>query len=181
MKRKNTQRKRQAKASSSSLRPTPARASVAPARRSVAPAAAQTSVAIDDDLCPELDALLPRESQYDSGEIAIEPRARLFGQVDLHTESNFFSGYSGDLSDGGVFVVTYAQLKLGQPVDVELSLPGGLFIAASGRVAFLRAPTQHNAELAPGAGIVFDDIDAQARHAAEMFMSHREPTFVDPS
>src|SRR4051794_7079407 len=136
-------------------------------------------VASDDHLAAQLDALLPREA-LDSGEIDIGPLAHVFSQVDMHTESNFFSGYSGGLSDGGVFVVTYAPLKLGQSVEVELSLPGGLFISATGRVAFLRAPSQHNAELAPGAGIVFEDIATPARRAAESFMLRREPTFVDP-
>ena len=124
---------------------------------------------------------LPREPRLDSGEIAIAPRQRLFSQVDLHTESNFYSGYSGDLSDGGVFVVTYAPLKLGQSVEVELSLPGGLFISGTGRVAFLRSPAGHNADLSPGAGIVFEELDTAARRAAESFMCHREPTFVDPN
>jgi uncharacterized protein (TIGR02266 family) len=107
----------------------------------------------------------------------------LFTQVDLHTDSNFFSGFSGDLSDGGLFVATYASLSLGQAVDVELSLPGGLFFSASGRVAWLREPVyqclEGQLELSPGAGIVFDDLDAEARTAAEWFMRQREPTFVD--
>ncbi len=161
-----------------------ARSSVVPkARTSVAPAAIldedlETSAALEQG-APERGAAPPR-ALHDSGEIRIEPRARLFSQIDLHTESNFFSGYSGDLSDGGVIVVTYAPLKPGQCVDVELSLPGGRFISASGRVAFLRAPTQHGAELSPGAGIVFDDLDAPSRLAVEAFMLRREPTFVDP-
>ncbi|MFT3923825.1 MAG: PilZ domain-containing protein [Myxococcales bacterium] len=182
MKRKQSQRKRQTKSANSRSSDSGKRSSVAPGvnhatlRSSSIPAASAAAVAYE----AELDAALPREAHLDSGEIEIEPRQRLFGQVDFHTESNFYSGYSGDLSDGGVFVVTYAQLKLGQSVDVELSLPGGLFIAATGRVAFLRSPVGHHGELSPGAGIEFDEIDASSRRAAESFMSRREPTFVDP-
>jgi uncharacterized protein (TIGR02266 family) len=121
-------------------------------------------------------------AKLDSGEHQIpdSPRTSLFAHVDLHTESNFFSGFSGDLSDGGLFVATYEPLSLGQAVLVELSLPGGHFISASGRVAWLRDPLHRNAELAPGAGIVFDACDDVARLAIERFMTRREPTFVDP-
>lgn len=104
---------------------------------------------------------------------------RVVAQVDLHTDSNFFSGFSGDLSDGGLFVSTYLQLAPGQPVEVELSLPGGQYFSAQGRVAWLREPAAIAVDLAPGAGIVFDELDPQARKLAETFMLFREPTFVD--
>jgi uncharacterized protein (TIGR02266 family) len=107
-------------------------------------------------------------------------RTQLFTQVDLHTESNFYSGFSGDLSDGGVFVATYEPLSLGQPVQVELSLPGGHFVKAKGRVAWLRQPPRGNRELAPGAGIAFEELDDVVQGAAAQFMAFREPTFVDP-
>ena len=118
----------------------------------------------------------------ESGEhdTAVPPRTHLFTQVDLHTESNFFSGFSGDLSDGGVFVATYEPLSLGQHVQVELSLPGGHFVSAKGRVAWLREPPRGNRDLAPGAGIVFEELDEAVQGAASQFMAFREPTFVDP-
>ncbi len=114
-------------------------------------------------------------------EVACEPmsRAQLFAQLDLHTESNFFSGFSGDLSDGGLFVTTYQALEPGQPVEVELSLPGGHVISAHGHVAWLRSPPATVDDVSPGAGIVFDDLDPQARKLAESFMLFREPNFVD--
>lgn len=106
-------------------------------------------------------------------------RARLVAQLDLHTESNFFSGFSGDLSDGGLFVSTYQPLSPGQAVEVELSLPGGHTFSAQGHVAWLRSPCVLNDDISPGAGIVFDELDPQARKLAESFMLYREPTFVD--
>jgi uncharacterized protein (TIGR02266 family) len=121
-------------------------------------------------------------NRLDSGEHSIPPapRTRLFAHIDLHTESNFFSGFSGDLSDGGVFVATYEPLTLGQPVHVELSLPGGKFASADGRVAFLRAPSLSDLDLAPGAGVVFESLDDDVLRAANQFMARREPLFVDP-
>lgn len=109
---------------------------------------------------------------------ANKTRARLSAQLDLHTETNFFSGFSGGLSDGGLFVTTYQALEPGQPVEVNLSLPGGQMFSAYGRVAWLRSPAIA-VDIAPGAGIVFDDLDPQARKLAESFMLFREPTFVD--
>jgi uncharacterized protein (TIGR02266 family) len=125
--------------------------------------------------------LEPR-NRLDSGEHSIPPtpRTRLFAHIDLHTESNFFSGFSGDLSDGGVFVATYEPLTLGQPVHVELSLPGGKFASADGRVAFLRAPSLSDLDLTPGAGVVFETLDDDVLRAANQFMARREPLFVDP-
>jgi uncharacterized protein (TIGR02266 family) len=119
--------------------------------------------------------------ELESGELQIveAPRTRLFTQLDLHTQSNFYSGFSGGLADGGLFVATYEPLTLGQPVHVELSLPGGQFLAADGRVAWLRDPL-HGADLAPGAGIVFEQLDEGTLKAVTRFMAQREPTFVDP-
>src|SRR5437868_887076 len=54
------------------------------------------------------------------------PRARVSVAVDIHlsSESHFFCGLSGDISEGGVFVTTYLALPIDGSVDLEFSLPG---------------------------------------------------------
>jgi Tfp pilus assembly protein PilZ len=114
-----------------------------------------------------------------SGEhpIDLTPRTRLFAQVDLHTQSNFFSGFSGTLIDGGLFVATYEPLELGQPVHVEFSLPGGALLACDGYVSWLCDPLHLDHDLAPGAGVVFEHVDPSLQNAVARFMQRREPLF----
>jgi uncharacterized protein (TIGR02266 family) len=110
--------------------------------------------------------------------LRLAPR-RLFAQLDLHTESNFFAGFSGDLTDGGLFIATYERLRIGEAVHVELSMPGGQFVWVEGRVAWLREPKGHQVELVPGAGIVFERTCEDFSRAAAHFMRRRDPNFVD--
>lgn len=104
----------------------------------------------------------------------------LFAQLDAHTESNFFCGYSGDLRDGGLFIVTYEPLEVGQAVEVDLSLPSGHFVSVAGRVAWHRVPSHGQHDLSPGVGIVLHDLDDRAQALIGAFMRLREPSFVDP-
>jgi uncharacterized protein (TIGR02266 family) len=114
-----------------------------------------------------------------SGEHPIDPtpRAHLFAQVDVHTQSNFFTGFSGTLLDGGLFVATYEPLELGQAVHVEFSLPGGQLVACDGRVSWLCDPLHLDNDLAPGAGVVFERMDPALEKLIIRFMQRREPMF----
>ncbi|HEX2678812.1 MAG TPA: hypothetical protein VHM19_19300, partial [Polyangiales bacterium] len=85
---------------------------------------------------------VPRVSHEPHAEIPMPPgpREKLEANVGATTESNFYVGFSGDISDGGVFVATYVTLALGAAVDVLVTLPGGFESSIPGTVRFVRDP-----------------------------------------
>jgi uncharacterized protein (TIGR02266 family) len=104
-------------------------------------------------------------------------REKLEANVGATTESNFFVGFSGDISDGGVFVATYLSLPVGQKVEVLVTLPGGFEKTIPGTVRFVRDPMDMESE--PGIGVRFDRLDQEARELILRFIRKRPPLFYD--
>jgi uncharacterized protein (TIGR02266 family) len=105
------------------------------------------------------------------------PRQKLEANVGATTESNFFVGFSGDISEGGVFVATYATLDVGDHVQVLVTLPGGFEKTIPGTVRFVRDPMDMESE--PGIGVRFDRLDDAARELILRFIRKRPPLFYD--
>lgn len=124
-------------------------------------------------------SLRPQAQQSDLPVRASEPGAReqLEANVGATTESNFFVGFSGDISEGGVFVATYLTLELGAKVDVLVTLPGGYAQNIPGSVRFVRDPMDMDSE--PGIGVSFDSLGSEARELILRFVRKRPPLFFD--
>jgi len=104
-------------------------------------------------------------------------REQLEANVGATTESNFFVGFSGEISEGGVFVATYLTLPLEAKVDVLVTLPGGYESRIPGTVRFVRDPMDMDSE--PGIGVAFDRLGAEARELILRFIRKRPPLFFD--
>jgi len=96
--------------------------------------------------------------------------------IDLHTESQFFNGFSKDLSDGGVFVATYAPAEVGTELALEFQLPAGRAVRTSGRVVWIR---DASGDAAPGMGVAFQGLASDDRDAILEFTRERAPLFYD--
>jgi len=97
-------------------------------------------------------------------------------EVTLTSDSQFFAGLSGDISEGGLFVQTYAQYEIGRRIFVGFSLPTG-DVKASGVVRWIR-PAANDAP--PGVGIAFDPLLDSERVAIDQFCKMRPPLYHDP-
>lgn len=95
------------------------------------------------------------------------------------TESNFFVGFSGEISQGGVFVSTYNILPKGSPARVLITLPGNLATEVDGHVRFVRDPMDMSMESEPGMGIAFDGLEKDSRELILRFIRKRAPMFYD--
>jgi uncharacterized protein (TIGR02266 family) len=105
------------------------------------------------------------------------PRASLVVELHLASDSHFFSGLSGDISEGGVFVSTYRDLATGTPVDLEFSLPGSdRVVHAKGEVRWHRSASP---EVPPGVGIAFDELGDEDRALIHRFCTMRPPLYYD--
>ncbi len=105
------------------------------------------------------------------------PRVSLTAEVDLSSETNFFSGFSTDIASGGLFIATLATLPIGTTVHVKFTLPSGTEINTGGEVRWIRVFDERAPAVLPGVGIQFIDLPADAQASIEAFISQRDPMF----
>ena len=131
----------------------------------------------------EVEVAVP--SQRDVEEVlaacAEEQRAsqRVAVAVDIHlsSDSQFFSGLSGDISEGGLFLSTYRTLPIGIAVDLEFSLPGtDSPLHARGEVRWLR---EHAPDQPRGVGIAFEELADDDRERIHRFCTVRPPLYYE--
>ncbi|MCZ7681583.1 MAG: TIGR02266 family protein [Sandaracinaceae bacterium] len=109
------------------------------------------------------------------------PRVELTTELTLYSESNFYAGFTEDISEGGVFVATYAKLPVGAAVSLHLSLPGDFEIRATGTVRWLReSGADEDGTEPPGMGIELEWISDEDRELIREFVRNRSPLFFDP-
>jgi len=108
------------------------------------------------------------------------PRMVLQSEVGFETESNFYTGFIEDISEGGIFVATWELLPRGSEVDVELELPTGHIVRGRAIVRWLRDLRDEQADSPPGMGMQFCDLLVEDRNAINTFIATRSPLFFDP-
>ena len=106
-------------------------------------------------------------------------REALEANLGATTESNFYVGFSGEISQGGVFVSTYNILPKGTPVRCLITLPGNLSTEVEGRVRFVRDPMDMASDSEPGMGVGFEGLAKESRELILRFIRKRPPMFYD--
>lgn len=102
-------------------------------------------------------------------------------EVSMTSENNFFSGFTSDMSEGGVFVATYEVLPVGTRVRFDFKLGKGS-LSCEGEVRWVREPSPYLEGVSPGMGLRFVDLPAPVEHAINDFIAeHREAIFFDDS
>lgn len=106
-------------------------------------------------------------------------RATLAVEVTAISESNFYTGISGDIEEGGLFVATDQNHQPGTLIDLTLTLPGHSPLRLAGEVRWIREYSEFTADMAPGLGVGFFNLATEARRAITDFMSTRQPLFYE--
>jgi uncharacterized protein (TIGR02266 family) len=98
-----------------------------------------------------------------------------------HSPTNFYKGLSGNdiIDHGGLFVSTYMVPKIGTPVRLKVSLPGGYEFEANAVVSWSREPSEGGNDAPPGFGARFTQITPEARQLVYRYVRNREPLFHD--
>jgi uncharacterized protein (TIGR02266 family) len=104
-------------------------------------------------------------------------RVSMQTEVDLCSDSNFYSGYSTDLSDGGLFVATYNVVDIDTEIQVAFTLPTGQRIVSQGVTRWVREYNEATPQISPGVGVEFVGMPAETKEAIGAFTSTREPMF----
>jgi uncharacterized protein (TIGR02266 family) len=117
----------------------------------------------------------PIHPTEDADERRASPRIRLETDVSLVSDSTFFTGLSGNISEGGIFVATYRALPLGTSIELEFELPEGV-VRAVGCVCWIR---DAGPDSPPGMGIEFVSISNVDQEKIAHFCEVRPPLYYD--
>lgn len=124
---------------------------------------------------------LPRRS-HDAAPAGSErrtaERAELRADVSLYSETNFWSGFTEDLSEGGLFVATYELLPIGTRMELVFELPSGAEVRTSAEVRWHRAARQ-GSDTMPGMGFSFLNLSQSDLATIRAFVKHRDPLLWD--
>ncbi len=96
-------------------------------------------------------------------------------EVTLASESQFFAGLSGDVSEGGIFVQTYRPLAVGDRVALVVALPAG-DVEILGVVQWVR---DADVNMSPGFGAAFERLSPGSLMRIEEFCRRRPPLYHD--
>lgn len=117
----------------------------------------------------------------DAATFLVEHRAKervaIAVEVDLASDSHFFAGLTGDISEGGLMISTYRSLGVGSNVEIELFLPDGHGpLHARGDVRWVRehSPTQPRA-----VGVAFAAMSAHDAGRIREFCRRRPALYYD--
>lgn len=107
-------------------------------------------------------------------------RVYLETHVGFESENNFYTGFTEDISEGGLFLATHNLLPMGTEIDLSFQLPDESIVNILGRVRWVREPRSwEDQETQPGMGIQFEDVTPETRDAIQMFVEMRAPLFYD--
>ena len=100
--------------------------------------------------------------------------------VDLHSQHNFYSARTENISCGGLFIATAVPSKVGELLTVEFTIPGlGMPVEARCEVRWSRRYDPLRPDVPAGMGLKFVDLSSAALDAIEAFIRHRKPLVVD--
>lgn len=91
----------------------------------------------------------------------------------------FYTGFTEDLSTGGLFLETHQIYPIGSEMNINLSI-SGKEIALKAIVRWIKSPDTFNCDdIHPGMGLQFVDLSQENKSIIEAFIKKREPMFVD--
>lgn len=105
-----------------------------------------------------------------------DERIELDCDVGLEGDNTFFTGRTGDLSRGGLFVATDEPLAVGTELLLSFVLPDRHRVRADAIVAWVRAPRYRPDELPAGMGVRFLRLAPRDERAIAHFLTLR-PAF----
>ena len=93
-------------------------------------------------------------------------------QVEFRTASSFLVAYSVNLSRGGLFLETEAEVPVGSPVSLGLAVPGLGTVQLTGAVAWRRG--RESADGPPGIGVEFVELTPDLGGLIDRLVSNYE-------
>ena len=108
-------------------------------------------------------------------------RVELRVEIGIDDHSNFYVGFSENVSAGGLFIATYRLLPIETEVALTVVLPNELPIFAQGVVRWLREPADRaHSEFPPGMGVEFSGLGGAEQARIQAYVEARAPLIYKP-
>jgi uncharacterized protein (TIGR02266 family) len=98
--------------------------------------------------------------------------------VTLSSDSQLYTGFSENLSEGGVFVATHVLRKVGERLDLIVVLPNSEPVRTIGEVRWVREVSDR-IDAPPGMGLRFVSLGFEDASAIRAFLTKRAPLFFE--
>jgi uncharacterized protein (TIGR02266 family) len=118
--------------------------------------------------------------QTSPAERRVTPRARLETEIGFCSDTNFYLGFTEDISEGGLFVATHMLRPVGEELELSFTLPNDHEVTVVGVVRWTRDPHDYTEDARPGMGVQFLNIAPSDLAMIRRFVELREPMFFDP-
>ena len=127
-------------------------------------------------------AARPAKAQGNTTQLEPHPqgarsRPRMVAAIDQRSDSNFFTGFTTNIHEGGIFVATVQSVPRGTTVDLDVLLPGTRSMTVTGVVRWTREVNDKTPELMPGLGVKFSYLPPEVSSVISDFVATREPLF----
>ncbi len=109
------------------------------------------------------------EAPVDPSERRVSSRRGFEVKVDFFSDNTFFTGFTENISEGGLFIATEAPFEIGDELDVTLSLMGKEATAYKVVVRWIRPPGAIGG-LPAGMGVQFKSIPEDERAKLQQFI-----------
>jgi uncharacterized protein (TIGR02266 family) len=107
-------------------------------------------------------------------------RFQIVIEIGIHTKSNFFTGLTNDISEGGLFVQTYDIQPIGTELEVQILLPGMEEPAKiATMVTWIREPLDMGEDDQAGMGLKLVNPHPILKRAIKKYVRRHEPLFYD--
>jgi uncharacterized protein (TIGR02266 family) len=123
-------------------------------------------------------------SRAPANENAGNPTPRKSERVELRVEigiddhTNFYVGFSENLSAGGLFVATYTLMPIGTPIALTFVLPNELPMFVQAQVRWQRTPKDvSGSDVPPGMGLEFQALGAAETSRIQAYIEGRVPLY----
>ena len=117
------------------------------------------------------------QAERSAAERRVHQRVCLEAEVTGFSETNFFTGFTEDISEGGLFVATHCPPEVGSRIEVAVKVAEGESMVLAGEVAWHRG---QGSDL-DGCGVRFVDLSDEQSAALRGLLQRldREPLFYD--
>ena len=122
-------------------------------------------------------ALTPKPRAVSGHERRVAVRREVEVEIGIQSDTNFYTGFSCDISSGGLFVATYDVPAIGTLVNVNFRLPGGPVMSLDGAVRWVRDLDPRDPDMVPGMGVAFRALTPDQVRAIDAFLKVRQPIF----
>ncbi len=112
-----------------------------------------------------------------TNEMRGSPRVVLQAAVDYASATNLYTGFTTNISEGGLFIATVERMPIGTHVDLCLQLPTGQLVRALGEVRWFREYNDTTPQVYPGMGVRFLGLSQTDQIVLHQFVAEREPMF----